>query len=61
MLEDGIKAGVIKKVNIPIVKLMFEASVEQFFQRDVLIKNELTYQDALTEVVDIIMAGIVNS
>lgn len=60
LLEDGIKSGEIKNVNIPIVKLMFEASVEQFFQRDILVQNNLTYYDALNEVVEIIMDGITN-
>lgn len=58
LLEEGKKTGVIKDVDIPIVKLMFEASLEQFFQRDILIKNNLTYQDALNEVVEILMSGI---
>lgn len=58
LLEEGISKGIIKNINISIVKLMFEASIEQFFQRDILIKNNLTYQDALSEVTDIIMTGI---
>jgi hypothetical protein len=37
---------------------MFEASLEQFFRRDVLISNKMTYQDGLAEVVDIIVDGI---
>lgn len=61
LLEEGKKTGVIKNVDIEIVKLMFEASVEQFFQRDILIKNNLTYQGALCEVVDILMDGIANT
>ena len=48
----------IRKVSIPIVKVMMEASLEQFFQRDILIRNGLTYQEALTEVVDILMSGM---
>ena len=40
------------------VKMMLEASVEQFFQRDVLISNQLSYKEALEEVVGILMDGI---
>lgn len=58
LIERGIKEGSIRQVNISIVKMMLEASWEQFYNRDVLLKNKITYQDALNEVVDIIMKGI---
>ena len=58
LLEQGIAEGCIKPVKIPILKMMLEASVEQFFRRDILIRNKITYQDALDEVVSILMEGI---
>lgn len=58
LLEQGIEEGVIRPIRTPIVKLMFEAALEQFFQRDVLIQNQISYKDALDEVVQIIMEGI---
>lgn len=59
LLEIGMESGVIRKVHIPIVKMMLESTLEQFFQRDVLVKNGLSYMEALDEVVDILMDGIV--
>ncbi len=58
LLEQGMREGVIRKVSIPIVKMMLEASLEQFFQRDILIRNDLGYMEALEEVVSVIMDGI---
>ena len=58
LLEQGMREGVIRKVNIPIVKMMLEASLEQFFQRDILIRNDMGYMDALEEVVNVIVDGI---
>lgn len=58
LLQKGIDEGVISNVSIPIVKMMLEASIEQFFQRDILIQNNITYQEALDEVVNIIVNGI---
>lgn len=58
LLERGMAEGCIRPVRIPILKMMLEASVEQFFQRDILIRNQISYQDALDEVVDILMDGI---
>jgi hypothetical protein len=58
LIEQGINEGIIRKVDIPIVKMMMEASLEQFFQRDILIQNGLTYSEALKEVVNILVEGI---
>ena len=58
LLEQGIEEGVIRNVNLCIVKLMLEAALEQFFQRDVLISNGISYQEGLDEVVSIIVRGI---
>lgn len=58
LLEQGMQEGVIRKVSIPIVKMMLEASLEQFFRRDILIRNDLGYMEALEEVVSVIMDGI---
>lgn len=58
LIEQGIEEGVIRRVRIPIVKMMLEATLEQFFQRDVLIQNGISYMDALNEVVTILMNGI---
>lgn len=58
LLEKGMQEGVIRKVSIPIVKMMLEASLEQFFRRDILIRNDLGYMEALEEVVSVIMDGI---
>ena len=58
LIEQGITEGCIQPIKIPILKMMLEASVEQFFQRDILIQNKISYQDALDEVVDILMEGI---
>ncbi len=58
LLEQGIKEGVIRPLPLCLVKMMLEASLEQFFQRDVLIVNNLSYGEALDCVVDILVNGI---
>ena len=58
LIEQGIAEGCIQPIKIPILKMMLEAAVEQFFQRDILIQNKISYQDALDEVVNILMEGI---
>lgn len=58
LVEQGMKEGVVRPINTCIVKTMMEATLEQFFQRDVLVMNNITYNDALQEVVDILIRGI---
>lgn len=58
LLEQGMQEGVIRPVKIPIVKMMLEAAVEQFFQRDILVRNKISYAEALNEVVEILVTGI---
>ena len=59
LLEQGMEQGVIKRVHIPILKMMLESTLEHFFQRDVLVVNHISYKEALDEVVEILMSGIV--
>jgi len=59
LLRKGQQEGILKEsVSLPIVKLMMESSLEHFFQSDVLISSNLTYQEGLKQVVDIILEGI---
>lgn len=58
LLEQGIEEGVIRPIKIPLLKLMMEASLEQFFQRDILVQNNMSYGEALDEVVEILVNGI---
>ena len=58
LIEQGIKEGVIRDIPIFLIKTMLEASLEQFFARDVLVSNKISYNDALKNVVEIIVDGI---
>lgn len=59
LLEKGIEEGIIRPIKIPIFKMMMESALEQFFQRDVLVQNGISYTDGLAEVVGILTDGIV--
>jgi AcrR family transcriptional regulator len=58
LISRGIEEGSIRPIQIPILKTMFEATLEQFFQRDILITNQISYQEALNQVVEILIDGI---
>lgn len=58
LLLKGMEEGSIRKIEIPVFKLMFEATLAQFFQQDILVQADLTYNQALEEVVGILVDGI---
>ena len=58
LIEQGMAEGVIRPVQISLVKLMLEAALEKFFQSDILIQQNIPYGEALEEVVDILVDGI---
>ncbi len=58
LLNQGMEEEVVRPVNVIMVKTILEATLEQFFQRDILITNQISYRDALNQVVSIIVDGI---
>lgn len=59
LIKQGMEEGVIRPVNVFVIKTMLEATIEQFIKRDVLITNQIAYSEALQETVHIIVDGIV--
>lgn len=59
LLERGVKEGVLRPVNVVIFKATFEAAIEQFFGRDLLISHDISYSDALDELVSLLFDGII--
>lgn len=59
LLEQGQQEGLIKKeISIPVLKLMVEASIEQFISRKTLIDRNIPYEEALEQMIEILMEGI---
>jgi AcrR family transcriptional regulator len=59
LISRGIEKGDIRPVSLPILRTMFQATIEQFFQDDVLVKNHISYRKALSEVASILVDGII--
>ena len=59
LIKQGIDEGTIRPISITIFKTMFQSTIETFFQKDVLVKNKISYQDALAEVASILVNGII--
>ena len=50
--------GKLRKISIPVLKTMLESTIQQFFASDVLIRNGISYEDALQEMIRILIGGI---
>lgn len=58
LLEEGIKMGRLKPISIPVFKIMVESSIEGFLRSTALIDNDIAYEEALNEMVSILIEGI---
>ncbi|MDE7238934.1 MAG: TetR/AcrR family transcriptional regulator, partial [Lachnospiraceae bacterium] len=58
LLREGMAAGEIRRISIPVLKAMIEGTISQFFSRDVLAEENVSYAQALDAMMDIIMRGI---
>ena len=59
LLEQGKQEGIIREdADLKIFKIMMEASLERFFEKDVMKGSGRKYNDYLNEVVDVLLIGI---
>ena len=58
LLRRGIDEGVIRDIPIPVIKTMFEATLEKYMETTVLIDAGLTFDEAVQYTLDVLMDGI---
>ena len=58
LLEQGIEEGVIRPVSIPVLRAMVESTFKDFVSDSVLVENGISYEDALDEMIEIVINGI---
>ena len=58
LLEEAMNAGLIKKVPIPVIKLTIEGAIEKFLSTKELAGTQVTYEESLNSMIDIIINGL---
>lgn len=58
LLEQGIRDGVFRQISVTVLKTMFTSSLESFLSSEVLRENGIAYQEAMEDMMEIIMGGI---
>ena len=60
ILQEGMQKGYIYPISIPVLKQMVTSSIDSFMYSNELVTSGITYQEALNEMVTIIMNGVWN-
>ncbi len=58
LLKEAMDMGKLRKLPIPVVKLTIEGAIEKFLSTEELSRTELSYEDALNDMIDIIINGL---
>ncbi len=58
LLKLAMDQGKLRKVPIPVVKLTIEGAIEKFLGTEELSRTDLSYEDALNDMIDIIINGL---
>lgn len=58
LLNQAMKEGKIRQISLPIFQAIISGTIENFLSRTILIDNGITYENALVEMLDIIINGM---
>ena len=58
LLEQAKAEGKIKDISIPVLKTMVESTIQSFMAEDVLVEHNISYDEAMQEMIHIILNGI---
>lgn len=58
LLEEGMEKGYLKQISIPVLKIMVTSTLESYLSTSILKDEKISYNDALKNMMDIIMKGI---
>ncbi len=58
LLKEAIDAGLIKNIPIPVIKLTIEGAIEKFLSSQELAGTNVSYEESLNGMIDIIINGI---
>lgn len=58
LLRQAVEEGYIKDVPVEVIKLTIEGAIEKFLSTEELARTELSYEESLNTMIDIIINGI---
>jgi len=61
LIKQAQKEGKIRNINLQVFKAVFTGSIEYYLSQKDLIESNITYKEALEQLLDILMEGILGS
>ncbi len=58
IMEQAMEEGRIRRISLPVFQAMFTGTIEYYLSRSVLIDNRIDYEDALNQMLDILIHGV---
>jgi len=58
IMEQAIEQGRIRQINLPVFQAMFNGTIEYYLSRSVLIDCQISYEDAMKQMLDILIHGV---
>ena len=58
LIEQGVAEGKIRPIALPVLQAMVESTIQKFFADSILVEHGISYEDALHEMIQIIIHGI---
>ena len=59
IMEQAMEEGIIRRISIPVFKAMFTGTIEHYLSRSLLLDREIPYEDAVAEMLDILIHGVI--
>ena len=58
LIEQGVAEGKIRPIALPVLQAMVESTIQKFFADSILVEHGIRYEEALHEMIQIIIHGI---
>lgn len=58
LLEQAKAEGKIRNISIPILQTMVESTIQSFMANDILVENNISYDEAMQEMIRVLIDGI---
>jgi AcrR family transcriptional regulator len=61
IMEQAMEEGRIRRISLPVFQAVVSGTIEYYLSRSLLIDSQITYEEALNQMLDIIINGIIVS
>ena len=58
LIEQGVAEGKIRPIALPVLQAMVESTIQKFFADSILVEHGISYEEALHEMIQIIIHGL---